>query len=135
MKQETKEGVAATVVVVGVAVLIVLIALGGWAFKVAFSDTKGKGDATVIKNSAENRIAKQEEFEDLYAEYEATLAKITTLSEAAEADPTQFNKTNLTGAKTYCASVVADYNALSRKYTASQFRAIDLPASLDAGTC
>ena len=57
------------------------------------------------------------------------------LKTAAAEDPSQFNKTNLTGARTYCASVVADYNALSRKYTAAEFKAADLPASLDAGAC
>lgn len=117
---------------VGGLVLIAAIAIGFWAFRVATSDVKGSGDAEIRKNSATNRIAAQERFEQLHAEIIASDQRIDVLADAVKADPSYTNQTNLTGATTFCLSVVADYNAEARKFTAQEFRAADLPAQIDA---
>lgn len=116
--------------ILAVLAVIALISVGVWGFKVATSDVKGQGDATVQKNSANNRIAAQERFEDLYAEIQQTDAKIGAAKQAYKANPTQVNQTNLTGLVNYCLDVVGDYNAEARKYTSADFRAVDLPAQI-----
>lgn len=115
-----------------VLLVIALISIGVWGFKVVTSDVKGQGDATVQKNSANNRIAAQARFEDLYADIKATDAKLDAARDKAEANPkSQVAQTEFTGLQNYCLDVVADYNAEARKYLAEQFRAIDLPAQID----
>lgn len=117
--------------VLAVLLVVALVSIGVWGFKVATSDVKGQGDAVRTKNDSVNRIAKQELFEDYFADIQATDAKIGPAAEAAKADPTTVNKTNLTGLVNYCLDVVGDYNAESRKYTAADFRAVDLPYQID----
>ena len=113
--------------------LVLLIALGGvgaWAFRVATSDIKGQGDAVVTKNSGTNRIAAQERFEDMYQDILAADRRIAVAAATAKRNPSQVNTTNLAGAVSYCIEVVADYNAEARKYTAQEFRSLDLPAQI-----
>lgn len=118
---------------IGVFVAIVVLSLGVWAFRVASSDLKGQGDAIINKNDEVNRVAAQERFEELYAEADKASDNIETMRAAAESNPkSNVAQTNLTGAITYCRGVVADYNAEARKYSSADFRAIDLPVSLDA---
>lgn len=119
---------------VWIAVLLLfigLIGVGVWGFKVATSDAKGRGDATMTKNSSTNRISAQERFEDLYADIKATDAKIGPAKQAVKTDPSTINTTNLAGLVNYCLDVVGDYNAEARKYTSADFRAIDLPAEIN----
>jgi hypothetical protein len=115
-----------------VVALVFFAVIGGaaWGVKVALSDTKGRGDSVRIKNSAPNRIAAQERFEQLYAEIQRSDASLDVLAPAAKAGG-QAERTQFTGAVTYCLSVVADYNAEARKYRSQDFRAIDLPAQID----
>ncbi len=115
-----------------IAAVLFFALIGGvaWGVKVALSDTKGRGDSVRIKNSAPNRIAAQERFEQLYAEIQRSDASLDILAPAANAGG-QAEKTQFTGAVTYCLSVVADYNAEARKYRSQDFRAIDLPAQID----
>ena len=118
-------------IAIAVALLVALLGLAGWGVKVALSDVKGRGDQIVQKNSGTNRIAAQERFEQLYAEIKAADQKLDVYAAAVKADPTYVTRQNFTGAQTYCLSVVADYNAEARKYTARDFRAIDLPEQID----
>lgn len=117
--------------------VIAFIALAGvafWGFRVATSDIKGQGDATIIKNSATNRIVQQAQFEQIYAEVKSAKARITVATKAAAADPSYQNQTNLTGITNHCITTVEQYNALARTYTAENFRAVDLPAQLSTTT-
>lgn len=118
-------------IVLGTVLGAVLLTLGGFALKVALSDPIGQGNAIINKNDAVNRVNAQERFETLYAEVIAADQKIDVLAAAAEDDPSYVNKTNLTGAKTYCLSVIADYDAEARKFNSADFRAIDLPSQID----
>lgn len=121
--------------------LIILIVFGAigvgiWAFRVATAPVRGAGDAFVQKQSAPNRIVQQANFEDLYAEYQDTLAKIPAAKAASKAAPkSQIKRTELTGLVNYCVDVAGDYNADSRKYLAADFKAIDLPYELDRSAC
>lgn len=116
-------------VVLGV---IAVVSIGVWGFRVATSDVKGQGDAVIIKNDAVNRIAQQERFEQLYAEVKAADQKIVVMAAAVVADPNDKTaQQNLTGIQNYCISVIADYNALARKYSAEDFRSVDLPGQID----
>jgi hypothetical protein len=112
-------------------VVVGIIGAGTWAVKVATSDTRGRGDATQIKNDARNRINAQTNFEQLYADIKASDAKIDVLDAAAKADPTVENRTNATGIRTYCLAVVGQYNADARSYASADFRAADLPDQID----
>lgn len=114
------------------AILAVVAVVSGlvWGFKVATSDVKGRGDAVVQKNSAENRVAAQERFEDLYQQVIAADRKIGPAKAAVKANPTQVNQTNLTGLQNFCVQTVADYNAEARKYSKRDFRAVDLPQEI-----
>lgn len=112
---------------------IALLAGGVWAFKVATSDVKGQGDAVRTKNSGTNRIAAQERFESLYADIKAADERIDVMAAAKKAAPGDVvESTNYTGAQNYCIQIRAAYNAEARKYTAEQFRAVDLPAQIDS---
>lgn len=112
-------------------VLIFALAIGVWAFRVATSDIKGRGDQTIRINSATNRTGAQERFEDLYQEILAADRRIDVAAAANAAAPTTVTSTNLAGAVSYCIGVVGDYNAAARKVSQAQFRAFDLPAQID----
>lgn len=116
---------------VAVILFVGLISIALWAFGVFSSDLKGQGDAIKKKNSATNRIAASERFEDRYQEILQADRRIDVLADAAERDPSTVNQTNLTGQINYCLDVVGEYNADARKYTAEEFRAEDLPAQID----
>lgn len=124
MTSSEKKGAAAAV-----ALLIVLI-VGGWGFKVLTSDIKGQGDAIVTKNSAGNRIAAQEGFHKRYQDILATDRKLDLLAEQARSGDKTAQQTYV-GVRSYCESVVGDYNAKARAYTAQDFRDADLPAQID----
>ena len=121
----------------GVWTVIVLLAAallgaGAWAFRVATSDVKGRGDAVVQKNRADNRIAAQQRFEERYADIKAADRRIDVAKAALTADPKDPTlRTNYTGAVQYCISQVGEYNADARKYTAEAFRSADLPSQID----
>lgn len=100
------------------------ITAGIWAFKVATSDVKGKGDATRTVNSGGNRLAQQAYFEQTYADIEAAAANLTLPGSDVEKS----------GRLAYCRRLVADYNAAARKQDAAKFRAADLPARIDSST-
>jgi hypothetical protein len=124
-------GWRAAVAIVLAMVAVAVIGGGVWVLKVATSDIKGRGDSVQIKNDARNRINAQTDFEKLYADIVQSDAKIDVLDAAAKVDPTLVNRTNATGQRTYCLSVVADYDAKARSYASADFRAADLPYRID----
>jgi hypothetical protein len=119
----------------GIAGLLVIIAIPivVWIVNVASSGVVGQGNAIIQKNSAENWTKAQGEFESIYAEIEATDRKITAAKTALDLDPEDLTaKQTYTGTQNVCLSMVADYNAKARNYLAAEFRAVDLPAQIDA---
>lgn len=116
------------------ALVLFFTALGAllWAFGVFTAPIKGQGDAFKTKESGANRIAAQERFEDLHQDILATDRKLDAAQAKVRANPkSTVAQTELTGLTNYCLDVVADYNAEARKYTAADFRAVDLPAQID----
>jgi len=119
--------------VTGIAIVVMLLSGLVWGIRVVTSDVRGQGDALSRKNSGTNRIAAQERFEDMYQDVLAADRRIDVLADALKASPkSHVAQINLTGAITYCIEVAADYDAEARKYTAADFRAIDLPEQIDA---
>lgn len=117
---------------VGVIILVIGISAGVWAFKVGTSEVKGKGDAIIKKNSAENWTKEQAAFESLYAEIVATDRKITVATAALARNPDDRTaQDTLNGTANVCLSFVADYNAKARSYLAESFRSTDLPYQID----
>lgn len=113
-------------------IVIGLIGIGGWGFKILTSDIKGQGDSIIQKNTAENRLAAQARIEDMYSGIVAADQKVGIHATALAADPEDRTlQTNFTGIQSVCISAVEDYNAESRKYLSADFRAVDLPAQID----
>jgi len=118
-----------------IALLITAAIIGGawWAIKVATSDVKGAGDATVQINSGKNRIAAQETFEALYQQI---LAYDRNLDQAArdkaEHPGDSFFATNYSGLVKICNDAVGQYNADARKVSRAKWLTEDLPFEIDA---
>lgn len=111
---------------------VTVLSLGVWAFKVATSDVKGRGDANLIKNNATNRVQVQGEFNQRYQDILAADRRITVAYTALQADKTdQVLQTRYSGAVSYCLGAVGEYNAAARTYTKQDFRDADLPAQID----
>lgn len=117
--------------VIGAIIAVILISFGLWAAGVVLSGVIGQGNAIKIKNGTENRIEAQQQFEQLHADIFAADQRIDVMAAAAKATPGIVSSTNLNGAINQCITVRADYDAEARKYTAAQFRAADLPLSID----
>lgn len=114
-------------------VACVAVAIAAWFFRVQTSEIKGEGDALIRKNSAQNWTTAQARFESLYAEIAATDRKVTIAKQRLDAHPDDKTAADTyLGTQNVCLSFVADYNAAARTYLAADFRAVDLPAQIDA---
>lgn len=116
-------------------VLVTLIVVALWAGGVLFAGVKGQGEAYKIKESAVNRIEKQEMFEQLNADIDGYIAKIQLAKQAYARDPSDVNSTNLNGVAQICIDTVQQYNAESRKYTSRDFKSAGLPFTRDPAEC
>lgn len=113
-------------------ILVALVGIGFWVFKVLTSEIQGQGDALIEKNSAENWTAAQAGFEQNYQDIVSTDQKIVLAYQQVQAFPD--DKTiyqTYTGLQSYCLSAVAEYNADARSYLLEDFRASDLPQEID----
>lgn len=119
--------------IVGIPLLILALVGGVWGVSVLLAEPVGRGEAIKQRESANNRIFANEQFERLNAEYDATLAKIDQAAAVRSTSPDA--EVRLQGLQQYCASVAADYNAAARSYRTEQFRGAGLPASLDPQSC
>ena len=120
--------------------LVLLLLIGGavswvvFGINTATAPARGRGGAYQRQQSSTNRIFAQQQFQDLYTDYQATIAKIPAYQAQAKGGDT-VAQTNLTGLLSHCADVVGQYNAASAKYLTAQFRDADLPPTLDSSTC
>lgn len=123
-------GWRSAVVIVCVVAFAGMLSAGIWAFQIATSDVKGRGDAVRTVNRGDNRLAQQAYFEQTYADVQAADRKLDQLAadKAAKVDGADVR---YSGAVNYCLSLVGDYNAAARKQIAEKFRAVDLPAQID----
>jgi hypothetical protein len=123
-------GWRAGLIIVATVAFFILLGAGIWAFAVATSDVKGRGDATRTVNSGDNRLAQQAYFEQTYADIKAADRKLDQLA-ADKASKVDGADIRYSGAVNYCQGLVGDYDAAARKQVAAKFRAVDLPASID----
>jgi hypothetical protein len=118
--------------VVGIIVALVLIIWGGFALKVALSGPKGVGDAIIKKNSAENWTAAQGRFEKLYAGIQSADQKTELAAARLATNPTDLTlQQTHAGVQSGCITLVADYNAESRKFLSEEFKSTDLPYQIN----
>jgi hypothetical protein len=127
-----------------IAVVVLALALGIslWAFGVFTSDIKGAGDAIKQKNRAVNRIQKQEQFEQIAADFDGYRAKIPVAVEAVKAAAStaattddELRLTELLGLRQTCIDAAQQFNAESRKYTSRDWKSAGLPERLDPIAC
>ena len=112
--------------------LVGAVGVGVWIFKVQTSDTKGQGDAEIIKNDARNRIRAQEGFWDRYQGIITADKNLSLTAEALAAKPGDAKlSTELTGQRMICNDLVGTYNSAARKFTQEEFRAAELPLTID----
>ena len=114
--------------------LVVGAIIGGvtWGVRVATSDVKGAGDATVKVNSGENRIASQEEFEKLYAKIQAYDKNLDQAAkDKAEHAGDSWYAENYSGLVMQCNNAVAQYNADARSISRAKWRSEVLPFEID----
>lgn len=131
LSRDAKDGLGAGAFIVGVIVLILLLLLGVWGFRVLFAPQAGKGDARITRESGVNRLGQQEYFERTHAAIQAQKGVISVQKQALDSGNGDVRtlQTNYTGAVQRCMTMVGEYNAAARTERAEQFRAADLPAS------
>lgn len=107
-----------------------------WGIGVATSNVKGAGDTIVKNNSVENRTAKQEQFEKLFAKVETNKGLVKQHTKNVEANPTDKTaQQTLLGVQSACVASVETYNAEARKVLSMDWKAADLPDSLTTTGC
>lgn len=135
-KDTNRAGIFGLGWIMTIVIVIALISVLGWGFTVLTSNLKGKGDATIQKNSGTNQIVQDARFQQLYESYKGSLAKIKIARDTVKANPSdKVAATNLIGAQQYCVDTVNQYNALAQSFIAEDFRGTNLPSSIDQNTC
>ena len=121
-----------------IVVICIVAGIAGWAINTALSGPAGQAGAYRQKQSTQNRLFAQANFEDRYNTIQKDVANIAVARAAVKADgavPTQYDKTNLTGAIQVCNQDVADYNADSGKYLLRDFKSAGLPKHVELSMC
>lgn len=118
--------------------VVVFLAVAGiigaitWGIRVATSDVKGAGDATVKINSGANRIAAQEDFEKLYQQiqvYDKNLDQAA--KDKAEHSGDSWYAENYSGLVMTCNNAVGQYNADARSISRAKWMSEALPYEID----
>lgn len=123
---------------VAVMVLAVGLFLAGQQIRRWVAPVEGQTGAIERRESASNRIAKQEMFEQLYADIQAVQIQIETTSKTLDesgGSERDFYISVLNGQRNHCLSLVADYNAEANKFTSEQFRDVSLPYQFEQSIC
>lgn len=115
-------------------VMVLLITTALWGLGIVTAPWTGRGNAYKQQQGSTNRVFAQQQFHDLYQDYQATVAKIPRYRKAAVTGDTAAN-INYTGLLSHCSDVVGQYNAASSKYLTKDFKDADLPYSLPQGAC
>jgi hypothetical protein len=113
-------------------VAIVAVVAVLWGVGVLWAGPKGAGDAHKTNESGTNRIAKQEWFEQTYADIQVADQRVGMFAEVLKTEPRDVvARTNYQGAVNHCNQLVANYNAEARKYTSADWRDNELPERID----
>lgn len=113
-----------------IAVLVggIVLSLGIWGLKVAFSPVRGAGDVRIKDNSATNRIRAQELFYTMYNGIVASDKNLDVLAATVKAHPNdRVAQMSYDGAMLGCNQAVAAYNAETHKVTSKNWLDPDLP--------
>lgn len=116
----------------------VLLVLGGLGWRYVIAGPKGAVGAREQQQSSVNRVQKQEQFEQIAADYDGYLVKIqVAVQAAASADgiDKELRQTELVGLRQTCVDAAQQFNAESRKYTSRVWKSAGLPANLDPEGC
>jgi len=128
-------------------ILIVLISVMiltavGWGIRYATQGPRGAIGARGQQQDANTRVQKQEQFEQLAADFDGYLIKIGIAQDALAAAnkagneiDAELRSTELIGLKQTCVDAAQQFNAESRKYTARVWKSAGLPPTLDAALC
>lgn len=117
---------------------IALAVVAVWAFRTATADVAGQAGAYRAKVSAVNRVQKQEQFEQIAANFEGYVVQIVNAEvalENASPETKAQRETELLGLRQVCVSAAQQFNAESRKYTSRDWKSAGLPATLDPLAC
>lgn len=125
---------ASRIILYMVVFLVVTLVIGGiwWGIRVATSEVKGTGDATIKINSGDNQIASQETFEKLYQQiqaYDRNLDQAARDKAAHEGD--SWYAENYSGLVMQCNNAVAQYNADANSVSRAKWRSEKLPFQID----
>lgn len=121
-----------------VIVLAILLTLGGLGWRYVIAGPKGAVGAREQQQSAINRVQKQEQFEQIAADYDGYLVKIEVARDAAASASgidKELRQTELVGLQQTCVDAAQQFNAESRKYTSRVWKSAGLPANLDPQGC
>lgn len=120
------------IVIAVVASLLIGAAL--WFIGVAVSGPKGQGDAERERNSAQNWVQRQQEFQRRFNSIKAQDANIGIADAAVKRTPNdQRRQIELDGLVRNCNVSVGEYNSLGEEFNAEKFRDADLPKTLPDG--
>lgn len=134
-----------------VAFTLVVVA-GVWGVRVLWSGPKGAGDGVIQKNSSDNWINAQAQFNQDFQTYTTYKSQITDAQKALtdyEKQPRPTDglgsmtwqeqdknlRTTLTGLTQQCQSTASDYNTRSHSYLTQDFKDAGLPDQLDPTQC
>jgi hypothetical protein len=117
--------------VITAVVMVGLIVSGIWWFRVATSEIRGAGDATIQINSGQNQIQSQALFEEMYAKILEYDKNLDVAAAALAKSPSSFNQTNYDGLVMTCNTAVTEYDAETRKVGSAKWRSSDLPYKID----
>jgi hypothetical protein len=127
---------------VGIIVLLVAVTFAGLGWRYVIAGPSGAVGAKEQQQAATTRVQKQEQFEQLAADFDGYLVKIGIASDALAAAQKSGNQidaelrqTELVGLKQTCVDAAQQFNAESRKYTARVWKSAGLPPTLDAALC
>lgn len=121
--------------------LLVIVVLVGVSlvWRYAIAGPKGAVGAREQQQSAINRVQKQEQFEQLAADYDGYLVKIklakVAVKEATDPVSKDLRQTELVGLRQVCVDAAQQFNAESRKYTSRVWKSAGLPTNLDPEGC
>jgi len=117
--------------VVAAIIAVLAIIAGVFAWSVLIAKPQGAGEAYKTNQSGTNRIAKQEMFEQLYADIQNADNTVGLMAAAKLDDPSYVNRTNYTAARAHCNELVTNYDAEARKYTSQDWRDNKLPSAIN----
>lgn len=119
-------------------ILLLLIPIAVWQFRVDTADIKGEGDAKMTVAAAPNRLAK-------YSYFFALCTSVQNAEQTIDSETNRYNLetdstvksrilANISAAQIVRANGINTYNAESIKYTSNQFKDSDLPYRLAEGS-